>query len=1128
MFFLSLFILLIASFISLNDAKKESEGFAKKNPKPPEVILLSERPKPLTVEVPIKAGGFYLKKGNKEETKIELVPPEKTPPPIFYPMQTFSTGNGLIHDGFFSGAVDRAGNLWLGTDGAGAFLYDGQSFTNYNVSAGIPHAIIRGIKEDKKGNIWFATDGGGASKYDGKFFTIYSIKSGLPSDLLRGVLEDSKGNLWFSSYGGGVSKFDGTSFTNYTTAEGLANNKVFGMAEDRKGNLWFATEGGGASKFDGESFSNYTVANGLAGDNVRAILEDRNGNLWFGTELSGVSKYDGKSFITYTTNDGLVNNGIWHIMEDKRGHIWFGTEDGVSEYDGQSFTNFTKANGLTFADVRSILEDKEGYIWFLSYGGGIYKYGGKFITEYLMSHLVRTIAEDTKGNLWFGVEGGGVYEYDGKSFINYTVAQGLPNNKIWSSVLDNTGKIWFGSEGGATVYDGKSFTTYTTEQGLTGNWIWSIRQDKEGNLWFSTNNYGVSKFDGKSFTNYTTEQGLVNNAVRTSLVDKNGNLWFGTNGGGVSKYDGKEFVNYTTADGLNGDHIWDILEDDAGNIWFANTNTGISRFDGSSFQSYSIEDGLPDNGVVQLVITKENHIAIGTQNGIAILTGFSDASTEMTVPAQNHLKNEELKKYKPVFEIYRTTTGYPLKDTNGGQNGMFLDSKGILWIGQGSKKSLARVDYSALNKSTEPPAVLIQRLKINNENVIWTDLLNIPPRTKDGVEVIPSYITEEMITLGTTLSENKREEMREKFGKIQFGDLTKFSYIPENLKIPHAFNNITVDFGAIEPSLPEDVLYQYKLEGYNKDWSPPSNNSIANFGNIFEGNYQLKIKAQSPFGVWSNPITYNFTVLPPWYRTWWAYSLYALSSLMFVYLILLWRTATLRKRQKQLEQTVTERTLELVNEKKKSDKLLLNILPVQVAEELKEKGNAHTQAFESVTILFTDFKNFTKVTEVLPPKELVEQIDYCYRGFEKIINKYNIEKIKTIGDSFMAVGGLPVPNTTHPKDVVSAALEIIKFMKEYERKRKEAGKEVFGIRIGIHTGPVIAGVVGSNKFAYDIWGDAVNMASRMESSDEEGKVNISKSTYQLVKDDFNFFYRGKIAVKGKGEIDMYFVTEKTP
>ena len=217
----------------------------------------------------------------------------------------------------------------------------------------------------------------------------------------------------------------------------------------------------------------------------------------------------------------------------------------------------------------------------------------------------------------------------------------------------------------------------------------------------------------------------------------------------------------------------------------------------------------------------------------------------------------------------------------------------------------------------------------------------------------------------------------------------------------------------------------------------------------------------------------------------------------------------------------------LQTEKDRSEKLLLNILPADIAAELKEKGRADARDFEMVSILFTDFKGFTAASEKLSAQELVAEINACFEAFDGIMGKYNIEKIKTIGDAYMAAGGLPVPADDSAKNTVLAALEMQAFITDRKTKNEVANKPAFEMRVGIHTGPVVAGIVGVKKFAYDIWGDTVNTASRMESSGGVGKVNISEATYGLLKDnsDFAFESRGKVEAKGKGEMEMYFVSK---
>ena len=211
-------------------------------------------------------------------------------------------------------------------------------------------------------------------------------------------------------------------------------------------------------------------------------------------------------------------------------------------------------------------------------------------------------------------------------------------------------------------------------------------------------------------------------------------------------------------------------------------------------------------------------------------------------------------------------------------------------------------------------------------------------------------------------------------------------------------------------------------------------------------------------------------------------------------------------------------------EKIRSDNLLLNILPEETAHELKEKGKVQAEKFKSVTVLFTDFEGFTNYSENLPPEKLVESVDFYFSKFDEIMEKYDLEKIKTIGDSYMCAGGLPVATGDHAFKITQAALEMAKFVKE-AKSDMENDLSRFDIRIGINTGPVVAGVVGVKKFAYDIWGDTVNVASRMEAASIAGKINISESTYQLIKNDFECISRGEIEVKHKGMMKMYFLNK---
>jgi adenylate cyclase len=231
-------------------------------------------------------------------------------------------------------------------------------------------------------------------------------------------------------------------------------------------------------------------------------------------------------------------------------------------------------------------------------------------------------------------------------------------------------------------------------------------------------------------------------------------------------------------------------------------------------------------------------------------------------------------------------------------------------------------------------------------------------------------------------------------------------------------------------------------------------------------------------------------------------------------------------RSRRFNKLLKNQKQQIESAQQQSEKLLLNILPRPIAEELKQNGSAKAQHYPQASVLFTDFKDFSKIVSQLPPDQLVADLDYCFKAFDKITTKYQLEKIKTIGDAYMCAGGLPTADPEHANHIVAAAMEMQQFLTDWQIERHHQNQPSFEARIGIHTGPIVAGVVGERKFAYDIWGDTVNIASRMESGSMPGRINISQATYELVQEHFACTHRGKLPAKNVGEIDMYFVEGK--
>lgn len=224
-----------------------------------------------------------------------------------------------------------------------------------------------------------------------------------------------------------------------------------------------------------------------------------------------------------------------------------------------------------------------------------------------------------------------------------------------------------------------------------------------------------------------------------------------------------------------------------------------------------------------------------------------------------------------------------------------------------------------------------------------------------------------------------------------------------------------------------------------------------------------------------------------------------------------------------LDKMVAIRTRDLENERNKSDQLLLNILPEEVCNELKQRGRVTPRRYESASILFTDFVGFTAYSEDKDPEDLLDDLEMCYSMFDEIVERHNLEKLKTIGDAYMCAGGLPLPNESHAVDCVGAGLDMVEAIEAMHAAREALGQAFWKVRVGIHTGPVVSGVVGTKKFAFDVWGDTVNLASRMESNGMVNRVNVSQATFEAARERFRFEPRGPINVKGQGEVNMYLV-----
>ena len=948
-------------------------------------------------------------------------------------------------------------------------------FVYYNVENNLPQSTVTSIIQDSKRYLWFGTLDG-ISRFDGREFVNFSTDHGLIDKSVRAIYEDEKGIIWVGT-ATGVSKFQNGSFTTVIGKDkGL--HPCVAITGDGSGTVFLGTVGGGLITVFRGTHIRITTENGMLDNTVRSLLFDDR-KLYIGTS-KGFSIYDGEKFTHYTDENGFKNTTVRSIFRSNDGTIWLGTaNDGIAAWKDGKFTWF-KLPVNEDVTVYTIEQGKFGNMWFGT-TVGVFKYNWKTFTLYndevgLSAKTVLCIKRDLENVIWFGLNDGGVNKLRSEKFMFYDRSTGLINNLVYAVSEDEKGNIWVGTnEGASRISPNSEIKNFTERDGLTSSSIRVIKRDPVGRLWFGTVS-GVTLLENGNFRKFTKANGFTDDRVGAVLVSRTGRVWFGTDHEGVYVYDGKSFVNYRTQDGLVDDQIWAITEAPNGAIWFASYNKGITVYQNGKFSAETaINKELADANIYAITADQNSRIWIATQNkGFYIYENGSLKNYSVKDGLSNNVcyffvndrqggvwigTNGGLNRFDGKnFRHYTNHSGLISNEFNLGA--AYLDSKGILWFG--SVKGLVRYNPAFDVLNTLPPAVYLTRFRIFEKD---TEAKN-------------------------------------------------------DLVLDYTENYLKFDFIALSFPSPQEIEYQYRLTGVDIDWQSSKQTTIQ-YTSLSDGEYVFEVRARNSDGVWSSvPMRFSFTILPPFWQTWWFRVIAFIIILSAIYLTFRIRTYRLQLRNIELERMVTVRTKELEAEKNKSDDLLHNILPAYTVKELKEKGSTIPREYKSISILFTDFKGFTAISSSLHPNELVSELNDIFVNFDAIIERYGLEKLKTIGDSYMIAGGLPVESNDHACRIILAGLELLQFIEERNKSKKIA----WSMRAGVHSGNVVAGVVGKKKFTYDVWGDTVNVASRMESSGESGRINISESTYQLVKEYFVCEYRGKVMAKGKGEVDMYFIT----
>lgn len=971
-------------------------------------------------------------------------------------------------------------------------------FENVGVNEGLPSAKINALAQDNAGVVWIGTDVG-LVRYDGKT-RAYTEKDGMAPGGIKSIHIAEDGMIWCGHLEGGLSVIDDRVAQTVALAEPF-DRDVTGIASAGEGGVYVGTEGNGLYKIGGlqeDGSPEYQERISEDIDRVQSmdILDDgiaiiSGGDIW-------LIQPDG-SLEEYVIEEIPPIYQITKLFQSSSGALWVGTVNGGAYEikDGEE-----PFRVLDESIVMCFEEGLDNEIWIGTFNSGIARVQNDGIRRYstsngLHGNTIRDLLYDREGIMLVATMEDGLDIFKGERFLHFGGDDGLNNPHVWTGMEDAKGNIWFGTNGGITklLKSGGILSFSAEKDGLSSDKVRSIVQTYNGRIWIGTQSGGLLEFDRNTLTFNTDApfQTLLPSASVTAMIEGDPNeLWIGTYDG-VIRFETETglFETYNEMDGLGGGNVKCLYKDRDGSLWIGIRGAGITRYDNGVFRSLEVGATITPSAFLR---DPEGKMWVGTEgNGMLILD-----------------REEQILDYSEEDGLLSNTI-----------RSLALDAKGNVWVGTNKGANEWRAKEGRFIKYTGQSGFVGTEAK---PSAAWA--------TKDGSLWFGTG--DGAIKVGKEDAEAVKSKPLVVIHSLMVNDIRQ-SLDKEEKEYPYDARNFSFDYGAVSLHDPGAVRYQVRLKGYNDDWGQITEATSIAYNALPQGDYEFQVKAMDRTGVWSDPVGHSFSVKPPWWLTWW-FMVSAIAVLVIgVNAYTRIRQRQLKLRNAILERKVEERTAEVVeqgkeiaHQKNRVEELLLNILPKNISDELSKNGEAKARLHPEATVMFTDMKGFTQVAEKLTPEELVTELHHHFSIFDDIADEYGLEKIKTIGDSYMVACGIPAADKHHAIKVVLAALMIRELMIDWKKGREDAGELAWSLRIGVHSGPVVAGVVGKRKFAYDIWGDTVNTASRMESSGEPEKLNVSGATWRLVEKYVEGEYRGKVKAKNKGEVDMYFIHRLRP
>lgn len=1006
----------------------------------------------------------------------------------------------------------------------------------YDFDDGLSHRNVFRIAQDSTGFIWVATING-LNRFDGYQFEHYSPyqdqKAALPVEVISDIVARPDGQLWLASpdYLGVFDPQQNQVHAHQikpgeiVRRESLAPNN---LCLDADGKLWCTVydEKTGVNALAYFADHELQIVNPLSGGHTNRPIIAWNEQLYIAAAGNELWQLDpaGQPLSTLTVGSPTRTNPsprivdlqvegdeLWAILNDGRIYHTQNPEDGFQPHPVND-----RLPGTT--RVGTFLIEEDGDLW-LGGLGELWYYDAwrQELTDYdaPIRQLVkntctyRTIFQDASEVVWLATDFGAIkVTQSDKLFTQYMSGGSEYCSNVYCSIRgiteDENGLIYIAYYNSIHVLDPRSN---------------AVRPLFPNNDYFNYP-FGINYHEGALYTGNgiridlaTLDRDTLFNRPNIDLgaviTGQDDQLWFGYQHD-LFRYNPATETTTPFRDALG---QWDSLagmiahlfqRPNSEEIWVSTLDQGLYRVhpERGRIAHYTTADDspiqLPHPQVNAVYEDSVGNIWLGTARGLA------------------RMRLEE-----GSMQIFTTEDGLP----NNFINGILPESDTCLWVSTDNglcRFSLADRDCINFFTSDGLSSNEFNRISfyksstgrlyfggLNGINAFMPDMRYLT-RKRERIEA-PL-----MLTAFSYLDPDRDSLVAREYATTQ---------ISEPIQLSHRDRMFTASFALADYRHPNQNSFQFFLEGYDANWSQEVTQASVRYTDIRPGDYTLRVRARAGREDWNvQELAIPISIAPAYYQQGWFWILAGLIGAGLVAGLFQYRVYTLQKRRKELEREVQLRTKELKKEKEKSEKLLLNILPADIADELKRNAIVKAKRHEQVTVMFSDFRGFSLISEQLEPEELVAEIDLCFRAFDEITERHGLEKIKTIGDAYLLVGGIGNDSQQQAQKVVEAALEIQEFMAAISVERKLHGRHFFEARIGIHTGPLVAGIVGIRKFAYDIWGNTVNIASRMETNGAVGKVNLSETTYQLLDGQFRCTYHDTFS-ENNTEVKMYLVEE---